>query len=383
MAFELIEESTKSTGLQPAVIKVIGVGGGGGNAIQYMLERDLQGVELYCANTDLQALNSSQVKNKIQLGKDVTRGLGAGANPEIGRKAAIEDKEDLEDILQGTDMLFIAAGMGGGTGTGAAPVIAEIAKQAGILTVAIVTRPFTFEGNKRSNFASKGIAELASHVDSLITIPNDRLLAVAGKTANISQAFDTANSVLYGAVQGISDLIIRPGLMNVDFADVKTVMSEQGVAMMGAGTATGDNRAQEATEKAISSPLLESIDLNGARGILVNVTAGSDFGLHEYEIVGNIIREIIDDDSIVIMGTVMDPDIDDEVRVTIVATGINNENVPKYAAPSTGQITTKKVLTQNATKAKETPQKEEPVAKAKKPGYLDLDIPAFLRKKVD
>lgn len=372
--FEILE--TNHNGVQPAVIKVIGVGGGGGNAVQYMMDRDLTGVELYCANTDLQALNISPVKNKIQLGKEVTRGLGAGANPEIGKKSADEDREGIRGLLEGTDMLFIAAGMGGGTGTGAAPVIAEVAKQAGVLTVAVVTKPFTFEGNRRSEIARSGIEELSMYVDSLITIPNDRLLAVMGKNAPLSQAFDTANAVLYGAVQGISDIIVRPGLIGVDFADVKTVMSERGIAMMGAGSATGENRAQEAAEKAISSPLLESIDLSGARGVLVNVTAGEDLGLAEFETVGNIVRGIIEDDSVVIIGTSIDPEAEDSLSVTLIATGINN-HFDDISHLSTGESS----KTANGHTGHPKSSEEGP----KKSGFMDdgFDIPAFLRKKSD
>ncbi len=371
--FELMD--SRSDGVQPAVIKVIGVGGGGGNAVQHMMDCELQGVELFCANTDLQALEMSQIKNKIQLGKEVTRGLGAGANPEIGRKSAIEDRERILTMLEGTDMLFIAAGMGGGTGTGAAPIIAEIAKQAGVLTVAVVTKPFTFEGNKRNKVALEGITELAQHVDSLITIPNDRLLAVMGN-ASMSQAFDTANGVLYGAVQGISDLILKPGMINVDFADVKTVMSERGIAMMGAGHASGENRAQEATEKAISSPLLENIDLSGARGMLVNVTGGPDLGLQEYEVVGNILGDLVADDSTVIVGTVIDPEITDEIRVTIVATGIDSEVTGVKVEDDKPRANASSAQTNTASAPVE---KKEP----EKKGYIDLDIPAFLRKKID
>lgn len=369
--FEMLEE-TNNNGVQPAVIKVIGVGGGGGNAVRYMMDRDLAGVELFCANTDLQALNLSPVKNKIQLGKEVTRGLGAGANPDIGKKSADEDRETIRNLLEGTDMLFIAAGMGGGTGTGAAPVIAEIAKQAGVLTVAVVTKPFTFEGNKRSRVADSGIDELSHYVDSLITIPNDRLLAVMGKNAGIQQAFDTANAVLYGAVQGISDIIVRPGLIGVDFADVKTVMSERGIAMMGAGSATGENRAQEAAEKAISSPLLESIDLSGARGVLVNVTAGDDLQLNEFAAVGDIVRGIIEDDSVVIIGTSIDPTAEDTLSVTLIATGIHgNEEESENGAVGNA--------IDSLGEQQQKPQEHE------KGGFMDGDfsIPAFLRRKSD
>lgn len=377
--FELMDNS--HNGVQPAVIKVIGVGGGGGNAVQYMLDRELAGVELICANTDLQALNMSLVKNKIQLGKEVTRGLGAGANPEIGRKSADEDRDVIRNLLEGTDMLFIAAGMGGGTGTGAAPVIAEIAKQAGILTVAVVTKPFTFEGNNRAKSALAGIEELAQYVDSLITIPNDRLLAVMGKGAKITQAFDTANAVLYGAVQGISDIIVRPGLIGVDFADVKTVMSERGIAMMGAGSASGENRAQEAAEKAISSPLLESIDLSGAKGVLVNVTASEDLTLAEFEEVGNIIRGIIEDDSVVIIGTSIDPEVEDELSVTIIATGIHNNSESNTADTTVpGGVEMARSSTTNAS----TTAANSTESGGKKTGFMnDIDIPAFLlRNKV-
>lgn len=373
--FEIMQPN--SDGVVPAVIKVIGVGGGGGNAVQYMLDRELAGVGLYCANTDLQALNNSPVKNKIQLGKEVTRGLGAGADPEVGHDAAQEDREEIMSILDGADMLFIAAGMGGGTGTGAAPVIAEIAKQAGILTVAVVTKPFTFEGPKRSRVAEEGIAELAQHVDSLITIPNDRLLAVMGKSAPITQAFATANAVLYGAVQGISDLIVRPGLINVDFADVKKVMEERGMAMMGAGIGKGDNRAQEAVEKAISSPLLESIDLSGAKGVLVSITSDGSFSMEEYELIGNVVRGIIDEQSTVIFGTTVDDEAQDELRVTIVATGIDGLDLVAARA--------EKVSPKAAAVAKTTGTIDDigEIAEPKKSSEIDFKIPTFLRKKAD
>ncbi len=388
--FELIQQGNK--GVAPAVIKVIGVGGGGSNAVQYMLDRELAGVDLYCANTDLQALNTSPVKNKIQLGKEVTRGLGAGADPDIGRKSAVEDRDEILSMLEGADMLFIAAGMGGGTGTGAAPVIAEIARQAGVLTVAVVTKPFTFEGNKRSRVAVDGIEELSQYVDSLITIPNDRLLAVMGKSAPISQAFNTANAVLYGAVQGISDLIVRPGIINVDFADVRTVMLERGIAMMGAGVASGENRAQEAAEKAISSPLLENIDLSGAKGVLVNITADTDLGLDEYATVGEIIRGIIDDDSTVVIGTTIDDEVEDELRVTIVATGIR-DHFEKTEHATTLQSSkpsnsAKSGLDQSRNQEGHNQGHNQGYG-TKEPGKsglmdnIDFDIPKFLRKKSD
>lgn len=370
--FELMQ-ANDNNGVAPAVIKVIGVGGGGGNAVQYMMDRELAGVGLYCANTDLQALNISPVKNKIQLGKEVTRGLGAGANPEVGRKSAVEDREEILTLLDGADMLFIAAGMGGGTGTGAAPVIAEIAKQAGVLTVAVVTKPFSFEGRNRGGVAEQGIEELTQYVDSLITIPNDRLLEVMGKSAPISQAFDTANAVLYGAVQGISDLIVRPGLINVDFADVRTVMEKRGIAMMGAGVANGENRAQEAAEKAISSPLLENIDLSGAKGVLVNITAGNDLSLGEYTEIGDIIRGIIDEDAVEVIGTTIDDELGDELRVTIVATGIDSNTDEAMDEDAEALLS-----------ASSGPRKVDESKSSTSRGFdIDFDIPAFLRKKAD
>lgn len=305
-----------------AVIKVIGIGGGGGNALEHMLEGNLQGVEFVCANTDLQALKKSRAKILVQLGEGLTKGLGAGANPEVGRQAAEENRDIIRDLLKGADMVFLTAGMGGGTGTGAAPVFAEIAKELGVLTVAIVTRPFAFEGPKRSRLAMEGINRLASQVDSLITIPNDKLLPVLGKDISLMTAFNTANDVLLGAVQGISELITRPGLINVDFADVKTVMSEMGLAMMGTASASGENRANVAAEAAIASPLLEDIDLKGARGVLVNITAGPSISIGEFEDVGKIVRNFAADDATVVVGTVIDEDMGDELRVTIVATGL-------------------------------------------------------------
>ena len=273
---------------QNAVIKVIGVGGGGGNAVQHMVSTDVDGVEFICANTDAQALNNMHARNVLQLGGDITKGLGAGANPEIGRQAALEDREQIVEMLSGADMVFITAGMGGGTGTGAAPIVAEVAKDLGILTVAVVTKPFPFEGRKRLKIADEGIKELSENVDSLIIVPNEKLMQVLGKNCSLINAFNEANDVLKGAVQGISDLIIRPGMINVDFADVRTVMSEMGMSMMGTGSARGENRAVEAAEAAVRSPLLEDVDLQGARGILVNITAGLDLGLGEFSEVGQV-----------------------------------------------------------------------------------------------
>lgn len=308
---------------QTAVIKVIGVGGGGGNAIRHMVEADIEGVDFICANTDAQALRDSPARTVLQLGTEVTKGLGAGANPEVGRQAALEDIERIRDVLAGADMVFITAGMGGGTGTGGAPVVAQVAKELGALTVAVVTRPFPFEGRKRMMLAEEGIRALSQHVDSLITIPNEKLLTVLGKGVTLLDAFRAANNVLLGAVQGIAELITRPGLINVDFADVRTVMSEMGLAMMGTGTARGENRARLAADAAISSPLLDDIDLAGAKGVLVNVTAGMDLSIAEFEEVGDAIKSFTSDNATVIVGTVIDPQMTDELRVTLVATGLN------------------------------------------------------------
>lgn len=306
-----------------AVIKVIGVGGGGCNAVEHMLHQNIEGVEFICANTDAQALRNSSARHIVQLGPELTKGLGAGANPEVGKRAAQEDRMRIQEMLAGTDMLFITAGMGGGTGTGAAPVIAEIAKDMGILTVAVVTKPFPFEGRKRSQVADTGIVELAQRVDSLITIPNEKLLTVLGKNVSLLDAFKATNNVLQGAVQGISELITRPGLINVDFADVRTVMSEMGMAMMGTASAHGENRAQEAAEAAVASPLLEDIALSGAKGVLVNITAGMDMTIGEFEEVGEVIKSFTSDQATVVVGTVIDPEMSDELRVTIVVTGLS------------------------------------------------------------
>jgi len=320
--FELIDTVRSN-----AVIKVIGIGGGGGNAVKHMIENNVEGVDFICANTDAQALSDVASKTVLQLGGDITKGLGAGANPEIGRAAAMEDRERIADALRGADMVFITAGMGGGTGTGGAPVVAEVARELGILTVAVVTRPFAFEGKKRLSIAQEGLAELEQHVDSLITIPNEKLLEVLGKNTSLLDAFREANDVLLGAVQGIADLIIRPGMINVDFADVRTVMSEMGMAMMGTGYAKGENRARKAAEKAISSPLLDDINLAGARGILVNITAGFDLSLGEFSEVGETIEEIASEDATVVVGTVIDPTMSEEIKVTVVATGLGSQAV--------------------------------------------------------
>jgi cell division protein FtsZ len=316
--FELVEKMAPN-----AVIKVVGVGGGGGNAVAHMVNSSVDGVEFITANTDSQAIKNCGAKLQLQLGGNVTKGLGAGANPEVGRQAALEDRERIIEALDGADMVFITAGMGGGTGTGAAPVVAQLAKEMGILTVAVVTKPFPFEGRRRMQVALKGIEELSHHCDSLITIPNEKLITVLGRNATMIQAFRAANDVLLGAVQGIADLIVRPGLINVDFADVRTVMSEMGLAMMGTGHARGDDRAQAAAESAIQNPLLDDVNLSGANGILVNITAGPDFTMAEFDEVGRTIEGFASEDATVVVGTVLDPEMQDEVRVTVVATGLN------------------------------------------------------------
>ncbi|WP_147653575.1 cell division protein FtsZ [Vulcaniibacterium gelatinicum] len=324
--FELVEKMAPN-----AVIKVIGVGGGGGNAVAHMVSSSVDGVEFITANTDAQAIKNCGAKLQLQLGANVTKGLGAGANPEVGRQAALEDRERITEALSGADMVFITAGMGGGTGTGAAPVVAQLAKEMGILTVAVVTKPFPFEGRRRMQVALKGIEELSQHVDSLITIPNEKLITVLGRNATMIQAFRAANDVLLGAVQGIADLIVRPGLINVDFADVRTVMSEMGLAMMGTGSARGDDRAQAAAEAAIQNPLLDDVNLAGANGILVNITAGPDFTMAEFDEIGRVVDQFASEDATVVIGTVLDPDMQDMVKVTVVATGLNRAAVRQPA----------------------------------------------------
>ncbi|AHX14628.1 cell division protein FtsZ [Dyella jiangningensis] len=392
--FELIEKLAPN-----AVIKVIGVGGGGGNAVAHMLNANIEGVEFVVANTDAQAMKSCGSRTHLQLGANVTKGLGAGANPEVGRQAALEDRERIEEVLEGADMVFITCGMGGGTGTGAAPVVAQLAKEKGILTVAVVTKPFPFEGRRRMQVAAKGIEDLSQHVDSLITVPNEKLLSVLGREVTLLNAFKAANDVLQGAVQGIADLITAPGLINVDFADVRTVMSEMGMAMMGSGTARGDDRAQAAAEAAINNPLLEDVNLNGACGILVNVTAGPNLTMREFDEIGRIIHDFASEDATVVMGTSLDPEMQDDVRVTVVATGLNRaaarqpmrpvvtqqvemrqrprpvvlrtgtgNEVVDYAQP---EVTTTTRVEANAS------------AKSADPSFDYLDIPAFLRRQAD
>ena len=389
--FELMDAHS-----QNAVIKVIGVGGGGGNAVNHMLTSEIDGVEFICANTDAQALKNSSAKTVLQLGHNHTKGLGAGANPEVGRQAALEDRERIQEVLTGADMVFITAGMGGGTGTGAAPIVAEIAKEMGVLTVAAVTKPFPFEGKKRLLIADNGIVELGHHVDSLITIPNEKLLHVLGKEMSLLNAFKAANDVLLGAVQGIAELITRPGLINVDFADVKTVMSEMGDAMMGTGSARGEGRAREAAEAAIHSPLLEDINVQGARGILVNITAGLDMSIGEFEEVGQAIRDFASDEANVVVGTVIDPDLADEMRVTVVATGLNQKKAEtQNSVTPIIQVTKDPVKVMNIKDEDfdiPTIMREKATEdSAKKGAGLDdktldpayLDIPAFLRRQAD
>ncbi len=383
--FELMDSYS-----QNAVIKVIGIGGGGGNAVQHMVEADIEGVEFVCANTDAQALTNMNARTTLQLGNSITKGLGAGANPDIGRQAAMEDRDRIVECIDGSDMLFITAGMGGGTGTGAAPVVAQVAKEMGILTVAIVTKPFPFEGGKRLGVADRGLKELGQYVDSLITIPNEKLLSVLGKEVSLLNAFKTANGVLQGAVQGIAELITRPGLINVDFADVRTVMSEMGMAMMGSGSASGQDRAREAAEAAIHSPLLEDIDLMGAHGILVNVTAGLDLSIGEFEEVGNTIKEFASSDATVVVGTVIDPEMHDELRVTVVATGLGAEDV-KAEEPSEpvqlvqrnkrGEVDYAELDRPAVIRKKASGDPTPPPASADDLDYLD--IPAFLRRQAD
>ncbi len=380
--FELMDAHSQS-----AVIKVIGVGGGGGNAVAHMVNSGIEGVDFICANTDAQALNSARVRTALQIGCNITKGLGAGANPDIGRQAGMEDRDRIQEVIEGADMLFITAGMGGGTGTGAAPVVAQVAKELGILTVAVVTKPFIMEGGKRMMIADHGISELGKYVDSLITIPNEKLLTVLGGETTLLDAFRAANEVLQGAVQGIAELITRPGLINVDFADVKTVMAEMGMAMMGSGTAAGEDRAREAAEAAISSPLLEDINLAGANGILVNVTAGMDLSIGEFQEVGNTIKEFASDDATVVIGTVIDPEMKDRIRVTVVATGLGHQaaqvGTPIRVVKRTSAIGTEPNYQQLD---KPTVQRKRAVGDGLDEGSLQeelLDIPAFLRRQAD
>ncbi len=380
--FEIIDTSG-----QQAIIKVIGVGGGGGNAIEYMMRSNIEGVEFIVANTDAQAIKKSSANIVLQLGSNLTKGLGAGADPNVGRQAAMEDRERIAEALAGADMVFITAGMGGGTGTGAAPIVAQIAKDQGILTVAVITKPFPFEGKKRMAVAEQGIRDLSEYVDSIITIPNEKLLAVVGRDMTLLDAFGRANQVLQGAVQGIAELITRPGHINVDFADVRTVMSEMGMAMMGSAVARGSDRAREAARAAISSPLLEDVDIAGARGMLVNITAGANMSLGEFAEVGDTIKEFASEDATVVMGTAIDPDMEEDMRVTVVATGLGQGHrravalkVAKAASAGSGgpvspnydDLDTPTVIRNRRVGAK---------VDASAADYLD--IPAFLRRQAD
>lgn len=367
-----------------AVIKVIGVGGGGGNAIKHMLTANIKGVEFIRANTDRQALDDDLPGVILQLGTGITKGLGAGANPEVGRQSALEDRDRIKEILEGADLVFITAGMGGGTGTGGAPIVAEVAKELGALTVAVVTKPFPFEGRKRMEHAEKGIHQLSQVVDSLITIPNQKLLSVLGKGVTLLDAFKAANNVLLGAVQGISELITRPGLINVDFADVRTVMSEMGVAMMGTGSASGENRALLAAEAAISSPLLDDIQLSGARGVLVNITAGQDMSIAEFEQVGDAIKNFTSEDATVIVGTVIDPSMTDELRVTLVATGLGRVASGVAGIKTGGSLSEATRESTRASVASRRPVgQQKGIVQPVESGvdYPFLDIPAFLRRR--
>jgi cell division protein FtsZ len=372
---------------QSAVIKVVGVGGGGGNAVSHMVDSGIEGVDFICTNTDAQALKGSRVRTSLQIGCNITKGLGAGADPDIGRQAAMEDRDRIFEVIEGADMLFITAGMGGGTGTGATPIVAQVAKELGILTVAVVTKPFNMEGNKRMTIADHGIAELGKYVDSLITIPNEKLLTVLGGETTLLDAFRAANQVLQGAVQGIAELITRPGLINVDFADVRTVMAEMGMAMMGSGSSSGEDRAREAAEAAVSSPLLEDINLAGANGILVNVTAGMDLSIGEFQEVGATVKEFASNDATVVVGTVIDPDMTDRIRVTVVATGLG-----QAAANADAPM---RIVRRPAEQASEpnyhgldkpTVQRKRAVGDGLDGAGLQedlLDIPAFLRRQAD
>ncbi|HEY5701900.1 MAG: cell division protein FtsZ [Gammaproteobacteria bacterium] len=382
--FELVDAENST-----AIIKVIGVGGGGGNAVEHMVNASIEGVDFICANTDAQALKKSSSKTVLQLGHNVTKGLGAGADPDIGRQAALEDRDRIMDVLEGSDMVFITGGMGGGTGTGAAPIVAQVAKEMGILTVAVVTRPFGFEGKKRAAVADQGIKEIGQFVDSLITIPNEKLLSVLGREISLLNAFSAANDVLLGAVQGIAELITCPGLINVDFADVRTVMSEMGMAMMGSGKAKGEERARIAAEAAISSPLLEDVNLSGARGMLVNITAGMDLSIGEFDEVGNTVKQFASDNATVVVGTVIDPEMSGEMRVTIVATGLGQaareeaSRVKLVKAASGGGVDYRDY-------DRPTIMRNQPADKSEQtgPGPSEndtdyLDIPAFLRRQAD
>ena len=379
--FELMDAHSST-----AIIKVIGIGGGGGNAVGHMVDTGIEGVDFICANTDSQALKGSRVRTSLQIGCNITKGLGAGADPDIGRQAAMEDRDRIVEVIEGADMLFITAGMGGGTGTGAAPIVAQVAKELGILTVAVVTKPFLMEGGKRLQIAEHGIGELGKYVDSLITIPNEKLLTVLGGETTLLDAFRSANQVLQGAVQGIAELITCPGLINVDFADVRTVMAEMGMAMMGSGVSSGEDRAREAAESAISSPLLEDINLAGANGILVNVTAGTDLSIGEFQEVGITIKEFASDNATVVVGTVIDPEMTDRIRVTVVATGLGQQAKNAESPMRIVRRPEAQAEPNYHTLDKPTVQRKRAVGDGLDSAGLQeelLDIPAFLRRQAD
>ncbi|MDH3588004.1 MAG: cell division protein FtsZ [Gammaproteobacteria bacterium] len=371
---------------QNAIIKVIGVGGGGGNAVAHMVRTGIDGVDFICANTDAQALKSTNVPTALQIGCNITKGLGAGSDPEVGRQAAMEDRDRIQEVIESSDMLFITAGMGGGTGTGAAPIVAQVAKELGILTVAVVTKPFMMEGTKRDHTAEAGISELARFCDSLITIPNQKLLSVMGHNTTLLDAFAAANDVLQGAVQGIAELITCPGLINVDFADVRTVMAEMGMAMMGTGYGTGEERAREAAEAAVSSPLLEDIDLAGANGVLVNVSAGKDLSIGEFEEVGATVKEFASEEATVVIGTVIDADMEDSLRVTVVATGLGRPIVRQQPTPVPAVQRNAGGEPNYGSLDRPTVQRQRAMGESVPSGAAVeelLDIPAFLRRQAD
>jgi cell division protein FtsZ len=367
---------------QEAVIKVIGVGGGGGNAVQHMVTSGISGVDFICANTDAQALSKVTDAKSLQIGCNITKGLGAGATPDVGQQAAQEDRELIQEAIEHSDMLFITAGMGGGTGTGAAPVVAQLAREMGILVVGVVTKPFAFEGSSRMKIAMQGIKDLSQHVDSLITIPNDKLLDVYGREFDLMNAFKGANDVLYGAVQGITELITNPGVINVDFADVRTVMSQMGMGMMGSGRSSGEERATEAAQAAVASPLLEDVNLSGAKGILVNVT-GANMTLGEFQDIGDVISSFASDDATVVMGTAIDEMLDDQIRVTVVATGLGHPHMQQVAPQKP------KVVKANGELNIEELDKPTVIRRQDRKEITDdydeelLDIPAFLRRQAD
>jgi len=379
MTWEMLNTFTDN-----AKIKVIGVGGGGGNAVRHMQSKQIEGVDYICANTDAQALKKSEAQTQLQIGANITKGLGAGADPELGRQAALEDRERIQEVIKETNMLFITTGMGGGTGTGAAPVIAQIAKDMGILTVAVVTRPFSFEGKKRTAQAMEGIKELEKHVDSLIVIPNDKLLAVMGKQASLVEAFNSANEVLYTAVQGISELITRPGEINLDFADVRTIMTEMGTAMMGTGIGAGENRAAEAAEAAIHSPLLDDMSLTGTQGILVNITSNGDLSIGEFMEIGQMVEGLASDEAMVKVGTAIDPELNGELRVTLVATGLQRAQVTHADTHrSAPQVVFNNEQSREQQKSA-APQGQRSAANGNAAVDLDfLNIPTFLRQQAD